>query len=101
VLYTLVYIFLARAGGAPSTMTPWLNIPADVIVRHPGYLGMLLSLLAFPLLINSYWAFVPTVVAAVLLLFRTMLEDRVLISELPGYQDYAGRTRWRLVPPVF
>ena len=28
-------------------------------VRHPGYLGMLTSQLAFPLVVNSYWAFVP------------------------------------------
>lgn len=70
-------------------------------VRHPGYLGMLLSLLAFPLLINSYWAGVPTIVGAALLLTRTVLEDRVLIRELPGYRDYAVRTRWRLIPAVF
>ncbi|NTU82465.1 MAG: isoprenylcysteine carboxylmethyltransferase family protein [Chloroflexales bacterium] len=70
-------------------------------VRHPGYLGMLISLLAFPLLINSYWAFVPTVVGAVLLLIRTVIEDRVLTEELPGYREYVARTRWRLIPAVF
>jgi protein-S-isoprenylcysteine O-methyltransferase Ste14 len=70
-------------------------------VRHPGYLGMLMSLLAFPLVMNSYWAFVPTLVGAVILLARTALEDRFLIRELPGYDDYATKTRWRLVPGVF
>jgi protein-S-isoprenylcysteine O-methyltransferase Ste14 len=70
-------------------------------VRHPGYLGMLISLLAFPLLINSYWAFVPTVFGAVLLLIRTVIEDRVLTEQLPGYRDYVARTRWRLIPAVF
>jgi len=70
-------------------------------VRHPGYLGMLLSLLAFPLLINSYWAFVPAVFGAVLLLIRTMIEDRLLTEELPGYRDYVARTRWRLIPGIF
>ena len=70
-------------------------------VRHPGYLGMLISLLAFPLLINSYWAFVPAVLGAVLLLIRTVIEDRVLTEELPGYREYVARTRWRLIPAVF
>jgi hypothetical protein len=28
-LYTLVYIFLTRAGGAPSSFTPWLAIAPD------------------------------------------------------------------------
>jgi protein-S-isoprenylcysteine O-methyltransferase Ste14 len=70
-------------------------------VRHPGYLGMLMSLLAFPLVMNSYWAFAPTLVGAAILLIRTALEDRFLVQELPGYDDYVTRTRWRLVPGVF
>jgi protein-S-isoprenylcysteine O-methyltransferase Ste14 len=67
-------------------------------VRHPGYLGMLMSLLAFPLVMNSYWSFVPAVLAAALLVIRTDLEDRFLSRELPGYSDYTANTRWRLVP---
>ena len=70
-------------------------------VRHPGYLGMLVALLALPLLINSYWAFVPTAFAAVLLLIRTAIEDKMLAAELPGYREYVARTRWRLIPAVF
>jgi protein-S-isoprenylcysteine O-methyltransferase Ste14 len=70
-------------------------------VRHPGYLGMLLSLLAFPLVLNSYWAFVPAGLGAALLVIRTVLEDRFLVEELPGYKNYTQRTRWRLVPAVF
>lgn len=30
IAYTLMYIFLTIAGGAPSVFTPWLNIPKDV-----------------------------------------------------------------------
>lgn len=71
------------------------------LVRHPGYLGMLVSLLAFPLLINSYWSFIPALVGAALLVLRTVLEDRVLIEQLSGYREYAARTRWRLVPGLF
>jgi protein-S-isoprenylcysteine O-methyltransferase Ste14 len=67
-------------------------------VRHPGYLGMLISLLAFPLVMNAYWAFVPAGIGGALLAVRAVLEDRFLVHELPGYQDYANRTRWKLVP---
>jgi protein-S-isoprenylcysteine O-methyltransferase Ste14 len=70
-------------------------------VRHPGYLGMLLTLIAFPLLMGSYWAFLPAAVAVVLLIARTVLEDRMLLQGLDGYADYAGKTKWRLVPGVF
>lgn len=68
------------------------------LVRHPGYLGMLLSQLAIPLVLNAYWALLPSAVAAALLVARTVLEDRLLASALPGYADYAAHTRWRLLP---
>ena len=69
-------------------------------IRHPGYLGMLISILAFPLLINSYWAFIPASVAAILLIVRTVWEDNVLADALPEYKGYALRTRWKLVPGI-
>jgi hypothetical protein len=34
VLYTLVYIFLTIGGGAPSSFTPWLNVPKDVYYSY-------------------------------------------------------------------
>jgi protein-S-isoprenylcysteine O-methyltransferase Ste14 len=70
-------------------------------VRHPGYLGMLVSLLAFPLVMQSLWAFIPASGGALLLVVRTALEDRFLLAQLPGYAAYAAQTRWRLVPGVF
>jgi protein-S-isoprenylcysteine O-methyltransferase Ste14 len=71
------------------------------LVRHPGYLGMLTSQLAFPLVMNSYWAIVPASIGAALLAVRTVLEDRFLVEELPGYKDYTNRTRWKLLPALF
>ena len=71
------------------------------VVRHPGYLGMLTSLLAFPLVMNSYWAFVPAGIGASVLVVRTVLEDRFLAEELPGYTDYTDRTRRKLIPGLF
>jgi len=61
----------------------------------------LMSLLAFPLLINSYWAFIPASVSAILMIVRTAMEDRFLIHQLPGYPEYAAKARWKLVPGVF
>jgi protein-S-isoprenylcysteine O-methyltransferase Ste14 len=59
---------------------------------------MLLSLLAFPLVMNSYWALLPVAVGVAVLIVRTMLEDRFLVEQLPGYKDYTSRTRWKLLP---
>lgn len=38
VLYTCVYIFLTMRGGAPSSFTPWLNIPKDVYYSYDRFI---------------------------------------------------------------
>jgi len=70
-------------------------------VRHPGYVGMTASAFGSVLLLGSAWSLVPWVLYLVLIVVRTALEDRTLRAELPGYADYATRTRYRLVPRVW
>ncbi|RPI74704.1 MAG: isoprenylcysteine carboxylmethyltransferase family protein, partial [Desulfobacteraceae bacterium] len=70
-------------------------------IRHPGYVGALLANLVTPLLLDSYWAFVPTIFLSVVLIVRTYLEDSALQNELPGYSDYAKQVRYRLLPGVW
>jgi protein-S-isoprenylcysteine O-methyltransferase Ste14 len=71
------------------------------LVRHPGYAGALLFEVFAPIALGSWWAVVPSLVGAITLLVRTRLEDRALQSELPGYPEYAARTRYRLVPGIW
>ncbi|NUM44391.1 MAG: isoprenylcysteine carboxylmethyltransferase family protein [Anaerolineales bacterium] len=70
-------------------------------MRHPGYAGALLTYLASPIFLDSLWTFVPAVFLTVVLVIRTSLEDKTLQEELPGYRDYAGRVRYRLLPGVW
>jgi len=71
------------------------------LVRHPAYSGAVLLVLASPLALGSWWALIPGVVCASLMLVRTALEDKTLQAELPGYQAYTQRTRYRLLPGVW
>lgn len=71
------------------------------VVRHPGYVGWIVSALAVPLVLGSAWALVPAGIGVVLMIVRTVLEDRTLREELPGYADYAARVRFRLLPGVW
>jgi protein-S-isoprenylcysteine O-methyltransferase Ste14 len=71
------------------------------LVRHPLYLGALLMCAGIPLALGSWWALVPAAVGALVLVVRTVLEDRALQAELAGYQEYAGRVRYRLIPGVW
>ncbi len=71
------------------------------VVRHPGYVGAIATYLATPLLLDSWWTFVPAGLLTAALVLRTALEDRFLQAELPGYAEYASRTRFRLLPGIW
>jgi protein-S-isoprenylcysteine O-methyltransferase Ste14 len=71
------------------------------IVRHPGYAGNILPLLGIVLALGSVWTLIPAVVALIIAVIRTALEDRTLQAELPGYREYARRVRYRLIPGIY
>ncbi len=70
-------------------------------VRHPAYVGMILVVVAAPIMLGSWWALIPGILSAMVVIVRTSLEDRTLQAELPGYVEYAQHTRYRLVPGVW
>jgi protein-S-isoprenylcysteine O-methyltransferase Ste14 len=70
-------------------------------MRHPGYAGAIWTYLATPLFLDSGWAFIPAVFIVIVLVIRTVLEDRVLHVELKGYSEYADRVRYRLLPGIW
>jgi protein-S-isoprenylcysteine O-methyltransferase Ste14 len=70
-------------------------------VRHPAYAGLTLQALGVPILLGSLWALIPGITAAVCIIIATSSEDRVLQTELPGYQDYIQKVRFRLVPGIW
>lgn len=71
------------------------------VIRHPGYLGVILTALGTALAIGSLWSLILTILISVLLIVRTALEDKVLQAELEGYGTYAANTRYRLFPGVW
>jgi protein-S-isoprenylcysteine O-methyltransferase Ste14 len=71
------------------------------LVRHPMYAGAVAFFVGTPLLLGSWWGLAVTPALIVLLSVRALLEERTLADELPGYRDYAGRVRYRLVPGIW
>jgi protein-S-isoprenylcysteine O-methyltransferase Ste14 len=71
------------------------------LVRHPSYGSGLFVYLAVPVLLGSWWGLLPAVLGVILLIYRTVLEDRTLHEELDGYVAYAARVRYRLIPGVW
>jgi len=70
-------------------------------VRHPMYAGALVLLAGIPLSLGSYWGLLSLAPMAAAIVWRLLDEERFLSKELPGYEAYRRRTRFRLVPGVW
>jgi protein-S-isoprenylcysteine O-methyltransferase Ste14 len=70
-------------------------------VRHPMYVGLILIWPAAALMWGSGWAMAVAALMLILVVWRTAKEDSFLRRELPGYQEYAALTRFRLVPGLW
>ncbi len=71
------------------------------VVRHPMYSGALLMLLFIPLALGSFWglfAFPPILIAIAV---RLNEEEKFLIKNLQGYNEYMQKVRYRLIPMVW
>jgi protein-S-isoprenylcysteine O-methyltransferase Ste14 len=71
------------------------------LIRHPGYLGMLIGGLSYPLVVGSFWGLIAYIPFAAILIIRTFLEDRMLVHELKGYKQYSEKTKFRLIPFIW
>jgi protein-S-isoprenylcysteine O-methyltransferase Ste14 len=71
------------------------------IIRHPGYAFSFAFFFGIPLALGSLWGLIPAAPMCLMVLVRTVLEDRTLQAELPGYREYAQRVRYRLLPGIW
>jgi protein-S-isoprenylcysteine O-methyltransferase Ste14 len=71
------------------------------LVRHPMYLGITLAFLGMPLALGSWWSLIPSLLIDALFVYRTAREDQMLHEKLDGYEEYAARVRYRLLPGVW
>lgn len=71
------------------------------ILRHPGYLGLIITNFGSTLIVGSKFGFITAVATLLILVTRTLLEDRDLQSELAGYKEYAQKIRYRLIPYIW
>ena len=71
------------------------------IVRHPMYAGGLLLLLFAPLALGSYWALPFALLLFVVIVLRILYEEKFLMQNLPGYEEYCKKTRHRLIPWIW
>jgi protein-S-isoprenylcysteine O-methyltransferase Ste14 len=71
------------------------------IIRHPFYAGSPLVLLGTGLWLESWAAVVLAAIPITIVMIRIGLEERFLRCELPGYNEYAARVPYRLLPGIW
>lgn len=71
------------------------------LVRHPMYLGTSIMWLATPVALGSLWALPVFLILPIVLIYRIMNEEEVLLRELPGYREYTRKVRYRLIPGIW
>jgi protein-S-isoprenylcysteine O-methyltransferase Ste14 len=71
------------------------------IVRHPMYAGISLMYVATPVALGSFWALIPAVFIVPLLVARLRNEEQVLRRDLPGYEEYTHKVKYRLLPGIW
>jgi protein-S-isoprenylcysteine O-methyltransferase Ste14 len=70
------------------------------VVRHPIYMGYLVTHVAYLAAMPSVWNVVALVAADAALLARAVCEERTLAKD-PRYREYQQVVRWRVCPGLF
>ncbi len=70
-------------------------------IRHPLYLGGILFFLGGPLIMGSIYGLMIGIVMSISLVARTIGEEKMLVNELEGYNDYKKKVRYRLIPYIW
>lgn len=71
------------------------------LVRHPMYSTTLILFLAIPFVLGSPFAVPVFLLYVPIIITRIKHEERVLVRDLAGYEEYRTRVRWRLIPGVW
>lgn len=73
-----------------------------LIIRHPSYLGSILSFIGFGISLNNWITLLITSIPLIIaMLYRIKIEEKLLIDQFNGeYLDYIKKT-YRLIPWIY
>jgi protein-S-isoprenylcysteine O-methyltransferase Ste14 len=71
------------------------------IIRHPMYAGFSLYCLFHCLALGSLYSFIAAGFTLICLIIRTIFEDKMLHRQLEGYDEYAQKTKYKLIPGIW
>ncbi|MGE2719035.1 methyltransferase family protein [Mycolicibacterium celeriflavum] len=100
----MAVILVNRYAAATVTVQPDQQLVSSGFygfVRHPMYFGVMIMMVGCPPALDSLWGLTLLVPGTAIFVLRILDEEKLLGQELPGYSEYAGRVRHRLVPYVW
>ena len=71
------------------------------IVRHPMYAVTILLFMMIPLVLGSWYALIAFAFYPAIIIVRLKDEENLLTQELPGYEAYKNKVKYRLIPNIF
>jgi len=71
------------------------------LVRHPMYMGALVMFIGMILSLGSWWNVLVVALIMPALIWRLFDEEKLLAKDLPGYGEYMGKVKHRLIPFVW
>jgi protein-S-isoprenylcysteine O-methyltransferase Ste14 len=70
-------------------------------VRHPMYATFIPFFIGTALLLGSWYGILFGLTLVVLIAIRAVLEERMLLKELKGYNAYMAQVKYRFIPYVW
>ena len=71
------------------------------IVRHPMYAVTILLFTMMPLVLGSWYALIVFAIYPAVIVVRLKDEEKLLTRELPGYEAYKQKVKYRLIPFIW
>lgn len=71
------------------------------LVRHPMYLGAILMLLFSCVALGSYWSIWCVAALTVSIVVRLLNEEKFLLNNLRGYEEYCRKVKYHLIPYIW
>ncbi|MBX9690052.1 MAG: isoprenylcysteine carboxylmethyltransferase family protein [Candidatus Obscuribacterales bacterium] len=70
-------------------------------IRHPGYAFASLAMIFDAPALGSWISILPQILLVAYLIYRTQLEEKLLMTQLDGYKEYAQKVRFRWLPGIW
>ena len=71
------------------------------IVRHPMYATTIWLFLSIPLVLGSWWSLLCFLPYIPVIVIRIINEEKLLKSELDGYNEYTRKVKYRIIPFIW